>query len=143
MEMSPQEKFISYGRILTLHYYFILMCIFFIHILLKVAPFLINIQYIIPVVHINTVYRWTAICQHQETIKKNPERMCLKMIHFWFTLDVNYLSSPLFSFTFGQLLFILKDYFSYRLTAVHNPHALQQLMTDACMNKNPKNKSRL
>ena len=25
----PQEKFISYGRILTLHYYFLLMCILF------------------------------------------------------------------------------------------------------------------
>ena len=24
----PQEKFLSYGRILTLHYYFLLMCIF-------------------------------------------------------------------------------------------------------------------
>ncbi len=23
----PQEKFLSYGRILTLHYYFLLMCI--------------------------------------------------------------------------------------------------------------------
>ena len=25
----PQEKFLSYGRILTLHYYFLLMCILF------------------------------------------------------------------------------------------------------------------
>merc|ERR1739844_800274 len=26
---SPQEKFLSYGRILTLYYYFLLMCILF------------------------------------------------------------------------------------------------------------------
>jgi len=25
----PQEKFLSYGRIFTLHYYFLLMCILF------------------------------------------------------------------------------------------------------------------
>eukprot|EP00415_Alexandrium_ostenfeldii_P003163 UN3163 len=25
----PQERFLSYGRILTLHYYFLLMCILF------------------------------------------------------------------------------------------------------------------
>ena len=30
----PQEKFLSYGRILTLHYYFLLMCILF-------SPFII------------------------------------------------------------------------------------------------------
>merc|ERR1712087_348383 len=29
----PQEKFLSYGRILTLHYYFLLMCILFSHLL--------------------------------------------------------------------------------------------------------------
>merc|ERR1712037_1033516 len=29
----PQEKFLSYGRILTLHYYFLLMCILFIYLL--------------------------------------------------------------------------------------------------------------
>ena len=29
----PQEKFLSYGRILTLHYYFLLMCILFSHLI--------------------------------------------------------------------------------------------------------------
>merc|ERR1712187_601822 len=29
----PQEKFLSYARILTLHYYFLLMCILFSHLL--------------------------------------------------------------------------------------------------------------
>jgi len=29
----PQEKFLSYGRILTLHYYFLLMCILFSYLL--------------------------------------------------------------------------------------------------------------
>ena len=35
----PQEKFLSYARILTLYYYFLLMCIFFIIILIN--PFLL------------------------------------------------------------------------------------------------------
>merc|ERR1711959_703785 len=30
----PQEKFLSYGRILTLHYYFLLMCILFSNIII-------------------------------------------------------------------------------------------------------------
>jgi NhaP-type Na+/H+ or K+/H+ antiporter len=35
----PQEKFLSYGRILTLHYYFLLMCIFF-----SILFFILKIQ---------------------------------------------------------------------------------------------------
>merc|ERR1711982_101600 len=31
----PQEKFLSYGRILTLYYYFLLMCIFFASIIIS------------------------------------------------------------------------------------------------------------
>ena len=34
----PQEKFLSYGRILTLHYYFLLMCILFSNILSLSTP---------------------------------------------------------------------------------------------------------
>jgi len=30
----PQEKFLSYGRILTLHYYFLLMCILFLNLII-------------------------------------------------------------------------------------------------------------
>merc|ERR1712174_32997 len=35
----PQEKFLSYGRILTLHYYFLLMCILFSLIFLSFISF--------------------------------------------------------------------------------------------------------
>ena len=34
----PQEKFLSYGRILTLHYYFLLMCILFSNSILSSTP---------------------------------------------------------------------------------------------------------
>merc|ERR1711924_257942 len=35
----PQEKFLSYGRILTLDYYFLLMCILFSTTSLSLCPF--------------------------------------------------------------------------------------------------------
>merc|ERR1711879_576033 len=60
----PQEKFLSYGRILTLHYYFLLMCILFSLIFLNL--FVIGCHKILSIISI------------QNSTNKNPKEIILK-----------------------------------------------------------------
>ena len=78
----PQEKFLSYGRILTLHYYFLLMCILM---SLGFNPEVICLEY--------RSFRFRELLLQHKVAKKRGKKLQLDVYN-----ASNFLDSSFFSF---------------------------------------------